>query len=105
VGALPARDRIGEVADRVTEIFSDTDADPEEAFVQGATVAWGRERFTGGSYSAWAPGQYTSYWPVMRRSHGRIYFAGEHTDLYASYMEGAVRSGRRVASEIDARGA
>jgi monoamine oxidase len=105
LGALPARDRVGEAADQVTKMFADTDADPEEAFVQGATIAWGRERFSGGSYSAWAPGQYTRYWPVMRRAHGRIYFAGEHTDLYASYMEGAVRSGRRVASEIEARGA
>jgi monoamine oxidase len=105
LGGLPPRDRVGEAADQVEQIFSDTDADPRDTFVSGATVAWGKERFSGGSYSAWAPGQYTRYWPVMRRAHGRIYFAGEHTDLYASYMEGAVRSGRRVASEIEARGA
>ncbi len=91
-----------DAADRVAEMFEDAGA--EDSFVRGATIAWGRERYTGGSYSAWAPGQYARYWPALRRAHGRIYFAGEHTDLYASYMEGAVRSGRRVASEIEARG-
>jgi monoamine oxidase len=103
LAAVDPERRIDAAADQVAEVFSDSGA--EESFVRGATIAWGRERYTGGSYSAWAPGQYTRYWPALRRAHGRIYFAGEHTDLYASYMEGAVRSGRRVASEIEARGA
>jgi monoamine oxidase len=102
-GAMGERARIEAAADQVAEAYSD--ADPAELFVRGATVTWGRERFSGGSYSAWAPGQYTRFWPALRRPYGRIYFAGEHTDLYASYMEGAVRSGRRVAGEIEARGA
>ena len=102
LAAVAPERRIDDAADQVAEIFSDSGA--EEAFVRGATIAGGRERYTGGSYSAWAPGQYARYWPALRRAHGRIYFAGEHTDLYASYMEGAVRSGRRVASEIEARG-
>ena len=103
LGALAPDDRIATVGDQVAEVFEDSDA--EDEFVTGATIAWGRERYTGGSYSAWAPGQYTRWWPALRRPHGRIYFAGEHTDLWASYMEGAVRSGRRVASDIEARGA
>jgi monoamine oxidase len=103
LGAEDPRRRIAAAADQVAEVYADSDA--EEVFVGGATIAWGRERFSGGSYSAWSPGQYARFWPALRRPYGRIYFAGEHTDLYASYMEGAVRSGRRVASEIDARGA
>jgi len=102
-GAADPRARIDAAAEQVDDIYRGSGAD--ELFVRGATMAWGRERFSGGSYSAWAPGQYTRYWPALRRSYGRIYFAGEHTDLYASYMEGAVRSGRRAASEIEARGA
>jgi monoamine oxidase len=92
------RARIGAAADQVAELFA-SDDEPTAA----ATMAWGRERYSGGSYSAWAPGQYTRFWPALRRPYGRVYFAGEHTDLYASYMEGAVRSGQRVASAIDAR--
>jgi monoamine oxidase len=101
VGSAEARDRIGGAVDQVAEMYARSDRD----FTRGATIAWGRERFSRGSYSAWAPGQYTRFWPALRRPYGRVYFAGEHTDLYASYMEGAVRSGRRVAGDIEARGA
>jgi monoamine oxidase len=105
VAARAPHERIDAAAEQVADVYAEADSDGTDEFVRGATIAWRRERFTGGSYSAWAPGQYTRYWPAVRRAHGRIYFAGEHTDLYASYMEGAVRSGRRVASEIEARGA
>ena len=98
--AQPAA-RIAAAARQVDEVFPGSRGD----FTDGATIAWGKERYTGGSYSAWAPGQYTNFWPALRRSYGRVYFAGEHTDLYAGYMEGAVRSGRRVADAIEARGA
>ncbi len=102
LGAIAPRRRIDAVADQVAEVYDG--ARPARALERGATIAWGRERWSGGAYSAWAPGQYARYWPALRRPYGRVWFAGEHTDLYASYMEGAVRSGRRVASEIDARG-
>ena len=75
------------------------------AFGRGATIAWDRERFTRGSCAAWAPGQYTRFWSALRQPYGRVYFAGEHTDLWAGRLEGAVRSGQRVARDIDARGA
>jgi monoamine oxidase len=101
VGAADPRARIEAAVDQVAEIYPRSD----RYFADGATISWGKERFTRGSYSAWAPGQYTAFWPALRRSYGRVYFAGEHTDLWASYMEGAVRSGRRVAEAIEARGA
>lgn len=101
VGAAAPHDRIRSAVDQVAEMYRRSGRD----FVDGATITWGTERFSRGSYSAWAPGQYTRFWPALRRPYGRVYFAGEHTDLYASYMEGAVRSGRRVAQAIEARGA
>jgi monoamine oxidase len=42
-------------------------------------------------------------WSELRRRHGRLVLAGEHTDAWAGYMEGALRSGRRVAASIIAR--
>jgi monoamine oxidase len=45
----------------------------------------------------------TRYWRTLRRPIGRIYLAGEHCDAYTGYMEGAVRSGRRVARVISRR--
>lgn len=64
------------------------------------TVAWADERYTGGGYAVYAPGQLTRFWPVLRRAHGPLWFAGEHTEALAGYMESAVRSGHRVAAAI-----
>ena len=64
------------------------------------TMAWANERYTGGGYAVFAPGQLTRFWPLLRQAHGRIWFAGEHTETLAGYMESAVRSGHRVAASI-----
>jgi monoamine oxidase len=100
LGAEKPADRIKQTADEIDEMYPGS----KDQLGRSATIAWGREKYSGGSYSAWAPGQYAKHWPALRRPYGRVYFAGEHTDLWASYMEGALRSGRRVASQIEARG-
>ena len=58
----------------------------------------------GGSYAVYGPGQVTAFWEVLRRPHGRIWLAGEHVATWTGYLEGAVESGERVASEIHAAG-
>jgi monoamine oxidase len=65
-----------------------------------STMAWANERYTGGGYAVYAPGQMTRFWPLLREAHGAIWFAGEHTETLAGYMESAVRSGNRVAAAI-----
>jgi monoamine oxidase len=64
------------------------------------TMAWADERYTGGGYTVYAPGQMTRFWALLRQAHGAIWFAGEHTETLAGYMESAVRSGHRVAAAI-----
>ena len=64
------------------------------------TMAWADERYTGGGYAVYAPGQMTRFWALLRQAHGAIWFAGEHTETLAGYMESAVRSGHRVAAAI-----
>ena len=64
--------------------------------------AWGSDPYAGGSWLVYAPGEMVPHWDAVHRSYGRLHLAGEHTDLYAGYMEGAIRSGIRVAAEIDA---
>jgi monoamine oxidase len=54
-------------------------------------------------YLAYAPGQVLPYWQALRDPVGRIVLAGEHTDTWAGYMNGAIRSGQRAA-ELVARG-
>lgn len=62
--------------------------------------AWSAETRYGGSYAVYRPGQITAFWEVLRRPHDRIWLAGEHVATWTGYLEGAVESGERVASEI-----
>jgi monoamine oxidase len=51
------------------------------------------------------PGVLTRYGPALRPPVGRIHWAGTETaEVWTGYMDGAVRSGERVADEIRAAG-
>jgi monoamine oxidase len=57
--------------------------------------------FLGGAWSYYRVGQYTGLSGVEGVQEGNIHFAGEHTaPHFQGFMEGAVRSGERVAREI-----
>jgi len=64
------------------------------------TMAWANERYTGGGYAVYRPGQMMRFWPELRQAQGALWFAGEHTEALAGYMESAVHSGHRVAASI-----
>ena len=65
------------------------------------TCIWPQAPYSGGSYSNYGVGQLSRFWTALRQPYGHLHFAGEHTaDLYVGYMEGAVRSGQRVAREL-----
>ena len=73
----------------------------DKLFIKAKVQAWHREPWSGGSYSAYGPGQVTKYWGAFTQPFGRIYFAGEHTDdVFPGYLEGAVRSGQRAALQL-----
>jgi monoamine oxidase len=62
---------------------------------------WPGYRWTKGSYSYWKVGQYTKFAGVERERQGNCHFAGEHTSVdFQGYLNGAVESGARAASEI-----
>jgi monoamine oxidase len=51
------------------------------------------------------PGVLTQYGPALRPPVGRIHWAGTETaEMWTGYMDGAVRSGERVADEVQAAG-
>jgi monoamine oxidase len=57
----------------------------------------------GGPTAILAPGTLVAYGPAIREPVGRIHWAGTETsDYWQGYMDGAVRSGERVATEIAA---
>lgn len=62
---------------------------------------WPGYRWTKGSYSYWKVGQYTKFSGVEREREGNRFFAGEHTSVdFQGYLNGAVETGERAASEI-----
>ncbi|MFL5779941.1 MAG: flavin monoamine oxidase family protein [Thermoleophilaceae bacterium] len=65
---------------------------------------WRGERWSRGCPIALGtPHALTRFGPALRRPVGRVHWAGTETaDYWAGYMDGAVRSGERVAREIDA---
>ena len=81
-----------------------------EPLLEGATANWdGRAtidywtgyRWTKGSYSFWKVGQYTSFAGMERKEQAGCHFAGEHTSVdFQGYLQGAVETGARAASEI-----
>ena len=66
----------------------------------GRSQAWSQEPYARGSFSVWHPGQVTAFWRALRQPQGTVRLAGEHVATVCGYVEGAVESGRRVASEI-----
>jgi monoamine oxidase len=61
---------------------------------------WTSDACSLGAYATFGPGELLAAAPLLRRPYGRMLLAGEHTDGWAGYMEGALRSGARVAHLI-----
>ncbi len=70
------------------------------SFERGAVAAWGEDPWSQGAFAVFHPGQMTAWTSEMSRPEGRIYFVGEHTSPWSGWMEGALESGERVASEV-----
>ncbi|MEM9006164.1 MAG: flavin monoamine oxidase family protein [Cyanobacteria bacterium P01_F01_bin.86] len=93
-GAMDERDRRQTALTQLEELYPGA----ETYLTMAKSYVWARDPWVGGSYSAYGPGQMTTFSSALRRPYGRLLFAGEHTDAFIGYMEGAVRSGQRVAS-------
>jgi monoamine oxidase len=98
-GMVGKRARVLLAADEIDDAYPGSRA----LYEHGSTSAWQTEESSGGAWVAYAPGQVTRYWDVVRRPVGRIFLAGEHADLLSGTMEGAVRSGRRAATAAAAK--
>jgi monoamine oxidase len=62
---------------------------------------WPGYEWTRGSYSYWKVGQYTSFAGIEGRQEGNAHFCGEHTSVdFQGYLNGAVETGERAASEV-----
>ncbi|KAL5050856.1 hypothetical protein BDW71DRAFT_107486 [Aspergillus fruticulosus] len=86
------------VTEDLVRIFGPQAANVSQILVQ----RWDIEEFSrGGPVAYCPPGVLTKYGPFLRDPADRIHFAGTETSPYwTGYMDGAIRSGERVAAEI-----
>lgn len=63
---------------------------------------WLTARYSRGCYAAlFGPGDWLRLGPTLTTPHGRVHWAGTETSVeFFGLMEGAIRSGRRVAAEL-----
>ena len=63
---------------------------------------WLAEEYSAGCYAAlFGPGDWLRLGPTLTAPHGRVHWAGTETSLeFFGLMEGAIRSGRRAATEL-----
>ena len=63
---------------------------------------WTTERYSGGGMLSHAPpGVLTEFGPALREPCGRIHWAGtESSAVMCGWVDGAVRSGERAATEV-----
>jgi len=94
LAALP--DTVERVIDEADRLF------PGLKGMSGDAVRtdWTHDPHSLGAYATFGPGQLVAAWPKLREHYGRIVLAGEHTDEFCGFMEGALRSGARVAREL-----
>ena len=62
--------------------------------------SWSKHPYARGAFSYFGPGQVTRFKNHMAAPAGRIHFAGEHTAIMQTGMEGAMESAERVAIEV-----
>jgi monoamine oxidase len=98
MGELTAGERKNAVLDAVAERFGDKARSPVDYLEQN----WAVERYSGGGMIAHTPpGVLTEFGPALREPCGRIHWAGTETSaVMYGFIDGAVRSGERAATEV-----
>jgi monoamine oxidase len=74
---------------------------PAAGTLVGPAVSWEDDPWSRGAYAVFGPTFDPRDRHLLNRTHGRVAFAGEHTsERWQGFMNGAVESGARAATEI-----
>ena len=95
---LPAEQRREQALEGFATLFGDAARHP----IDYLDHCWGTEEFApGGPTAAVPPGSWTTYGPWLRKPVNGIFWAGTETaDEWTGFLDGAVRSGKRAATEV-----
>ncbi len=98
LGSLGARARRRAVLDAFVRLFGAAAGRPKTLIEQN----WSDEPWTRGCYGGYfPPGVWSDFGSALRAPIGRLHWAGTETsEVFTGYMDGAVRSGERAASEV-----
>jgi monoamine oxidase len=98
VGRLDPADRKNEILDALADRFGDRARAPADYLEQN----WSTESYSGGGMLSHAPtGVLTEFGHALRERCSRIHWAGtESSAVMCGWVDGAVRSGERAASEV-----
>jgi monoamine oxidase len=72
-------------------------------FENAFSVAWHRMPWNKGSWATFAGNLRSDAYPLLIEPQGRVYLAGDHASNVNAWMQGALESGRYVATRIHAR--
>jgi monoamine oxidase len=85
------------VLDDLVTLFGKAAREPAE-FIE---TDWAQEKWTSGCVSPLPAGVLSEFGTALKTPVGKIHWAGTETsEVWCGYMDGAVRSGKRVAEEI-----
>jgi monoamine oxidase len=97
LGAMSESDRQSLVLGQLRQLFGRVDRQYES----GTSQIWHEDPWAKGAFTYFEPGQMATLLPIAQRPEGRIHFAGEHTSAWHGWMNGALESGNRAASEVN----
>ena len=89
-----------ERARMMLELFERVHPGIRENFETAASHSWVSDPWSLGAAIEFKAGQLTAFDRFLRLPENRIHFAGEHTSVWNGWMNGALESGIRAATEI-----
>ncbi len=96
VDAMSQDNRYQHILNRWTAIFPGV----QENFEMGYSHSWALDEWSGGAWASPTFDQNSALGAYIGDAEGRIHFSGEHASEFHGWMQGALLSGLRAASEI-----
>lgn len=95
--SLPPRDRLEQAIENIAQIHPQI----VKEYEGGASWSWHDDPYAGGAFAMFEPGQQLHLYAHMIKPEGRIHFAGEHASLEHAWIQGAIESALRAATEVN----